>query len=168
MVDSQAKDANLNASEKAALDAGVTTHEGTHALGNGLKGLFQGHFEHPAYYTESVTYQGLHNTGKAFGLWNESWIEPDKTQISVEQHREAAIQNAIHPPKTTAATTGATKMKLILSWACASILALSCCAWGRAQASSQPVDITLCELYQHPDQYAGKMIRVRGTIAGND
>jgi len=42
---------------------------------------------------------GLHNTDRAFGLWNESWIGPDKTQVSVEQHREEAIQNAIHPPK---------------------------------------------------------------------
>ncbi|PYU36942.1 MAG: hypothetical protein DMG54_35345 [Acidobacteria bacterium] len=39
-VDSEAKDFNLNASETAALDAGVTTHEGTHALGNGLLGVF--------------------------------------------------------------------------------------------------------------------------------
>jgi len=42
---------------------------------------------------------GLHNTDRAFGLWNESWIGPNKTQVSVEQHREEAIQNAIHPPK---------------------------------------------------------------------
>lgn len=98
-VDSTAKGANLNKSESAALDAGVTTHEGTHALGNGLFGLFQGHFEHPAYYTESVTYQGLHNTDRAFGLWNESWLAVDKDKLSVEQHRESAIQNAIHPPK---------------------------------------------------------------------
>jgi len=43
--------------------------------------------------------QGLHNTDRAFGLWNESWIGPNKTQVSVEQHREEDIQNAIHPPK---------------------------------------------------------------------
>ena len=59
-------------------------------------------------------------------------------------------------------------MKLILPCACISILILSCCVFSQAQASNQPIDTTLCELYQHPDQYAGKMIRVRGTIAGND
>jgi len=99
-VDSTAKDADLNAGEKAALDAGVTTHEGTHAGGGpSIFGFVGMHGEHAAYYVESVTYQGLHNTDKTFGLWNENWIGPDKTQLSVEQHREAAIQNAIHPPK---------------------------------------------------------------------
>jgi RHS repeat-associated protein len=96
-VDSEAKGNNLNPSETAALDAGVTTHEGTHALGNGLRGLRQGHFEHPAYYTESVTYQGLHNTDRPFQLWNESWLKVDKQQL--EQKRENAIQDNIHPDK---------------------------------------------------------------------
>ena len=59
-------------------------------------------------------------------------------------------------------------MKLILPCACISILILSCCVFSQAQASNQPIDTTLCELHRHPDQYAGKMIRVRGTIAGND
>jgi RHS repeat-associated protein len=98
-VDSEAKDFKLNPSEAAALDAGVTTHEGTHALGNGLLGLFQGHFEHPAYYTESVTYEGLHNTDKAANLWNESWLAVDKDKLSIEKDREHFIQQAIHPPK---------------------------------------------------------------------
>jgi len=49
--------------------------------------------------SESVTYQGLHNTDKAFGLWNQSWLAVDKDKLSVDQHRENAIQNAIHPPK---------------------------------------------------------------------
>ena len=68
--------------------------------------------------------------------------------------------------KTTAAT-GDPKMKLIPTCACVFIFALSCCAFSWLQPS-QPIDTSLCELYQHPDQYAGKMIRVRGTIAGND
>jgi hypothetical protein len=38
--------------------------------------------------------------------------------------------------------------------------------WG--QDAGKPVEATLCDLYQHPDEYAGKMVRVRGTIAGND
>jgi hypothetical protein len=36
------------------------------------------------------------------------------------------------------------------------------------QVSTQAVETTLCEMYQHPDQYAGKIVKVRGTIAGND
>jgi RHS repeat-associated protein len=64
---------NMTASEASALDAGLTAHEGTHVIGPGLFGVLKGHFEHPAYYVESVTYQGLHNTDRGFGLWNESW-----------------------------------------------------------------------------------------------
>lgn len=98
-IDSEAKDFNLNASEAAALDAGVTTHEGTHALGDGLPGLFKGHFEHSAYFAESATYQGLHNTDKVANLWNESWLTVDKDKLSIERDREYFIQKAIHPPK---------------------------------------------------------------------
>jgi RHS repeat-associated protein len=96
-VDSVTKEKNLNASEAAALDAGVTTHEGTHALGNGIRGWFQGHFEKPAYYTESVTYQGLHNTDRPFGLWDESWAKLDQHQI--DEKRKKAIEDNIHPKK---------------------------------------------------------------------
>jgi len=53
--------------------------------------------EHAAYFTESVTYQGLHITDRPFGLWNESWLAVDRHTL--EQNRERAIQNAIHPPK---------------------------------------------------------------------
>lgn len=52
--------------------------------------------------SESVTYQGLHNTDKAFGLWNESWIGPDKTQVSVEQ--DAAIAQRVLDRLTHALT----------------------------------------------------------------
>jgi hypothetical protein len=55
------------------------------------------HGEHAAYFTESVTYQGLHNTDRPFLLWNESWRTVD--QQTLNQNRESAIQNAIHPPK---------------------------------------------------------------------
>ena len=69
-VDSVAKAYKLNPSQAAALDAGLTTHEGTHAFNPGVFGFTGGHFEHPAYYTESVTYQGLQNTDRVFGLWD--------------------------------------------------------------------------------------------------
>jgi hypothetical protein len=39
---------------------------------------------------------------------------------------------------------------------------------SRGQGITQPIETTLCDLYQHPDQYAGKIVKVRGTIAGND
>jgi hypothetical protein len=55
------------------------------------------HGEHAAYFNESVTYQGLRNTDRIFLLWNESWRAVD--QHTLEQNRESAIQNAIHPPK---------------------------------------------------------------------
>jgi hypothetical protein len=51
--------------------------------------------EQAAYYTESVTYQGLHNTDRPFALWNESWLKVDRQQI--EQRRDKAIQDILHP-----------------------------------------------------------------------
>jgi RHS repeat-associated protein len=97
-VDSETSGYHLSASESAALDAGVTTHEGTHAGGGpSILGLLGMHGEHAAYFTESVTYQGLHNTDRLFQLWNESWLKVD--QHVLEQNRESAIQNILHPPK---------------------------------------------------------------------
>jgi hypothetical protein len=89
----------MNSSESSALDAGLVGHEGTH-LGTG--GIFtefltmQG--EHAAYYSESLTYQGLHNTDRPFGIWNESWLQVDRPHL--EQRREQTIQDFLHPPKT--------------------------------------------------------------------
>src|SRR6267154_4538174 len=99
-VDNQAKNFNLNASERAALDAGVTTHEGAHAgAGKGPFAILGMHGEHAAYFNESVTYQGLHNTDRTANLWNESWLTVDKDKLSIEKDREHSIQQAIHPPK---------------------------------------------------------------------
>jgi hypothetical protein len=97
-VDSVKTGFNLNQSESEALDAGVTTHEGAHAgSGPSILGFVGMHGQHAAYFTESVTYQGLHNTDRPFLLWNESWLAVD--QHTLNQNRENAIQNAIHPPK---------------------------------------------------------------------
>ena len=97
-VDAEKSGFKLNASEAAALDAGVTTHEGAHAGGGpSVLGFLGIHGEHAAYFTESVTYEGLHNTDRPFLLWNESWRTVD--QQTLNQNRESAIQNAIHPPK---------------------------------------------------------------------
>jgi hypothetical protein len=92
------KDWSMNSSESSALDAGLVGHEGTH-LGTG--GIFTEfvtmHGEHDAYYSESLTYQGLHNTDRPFGIWNESWLQVDRQHL--EQRREKAIQDFLHPPK---------------------------------------------------------------------
>ncbi|HZT68779.1 MAG TPA: RHS repeat-associated core domain-containing protein, partial [Terriglobia bacterium] len=97
-VDSVKSGWNLNPSESAALDAGVTTHEGTHAGGGPSVLSFLGmHGEHAAYFTESVTYEGLHNNDRPFQLWNNSWLTVDQQQFPVEKTREQAIQHAIHP-----------------------------------------------------------------------
>jgi hypothetical protein len=98
-VDSQKSDFQLNQSESEALDAGVTIHKGAHA-GNapGVFSFLGMSFEHTAYYNESVTYQGLHNTDRPFGLWNESWLGVDRQLL--EQRRESAIQDNIHPERT--------------------------------------------------------------------
>lgn len=48
---------------------------------------------------------------------------------------------------------------------CFILLAASCVVcWG--QGSASPVVATLCALYQHPEQYAGKMVKVRGGSVG--
>ena len=97
-VDAVKSGYNLNQSESEALDAGVTTHEGTHAGGGpSILGFVGMHGEHAAYFTESGTYEGLHNTDRPFQLWNESWRSVD--QQTLNQNRESAIQNMIHPPK---------------------------------------------------------------------
>ena len=59
-------------------------------------------------------------------------------------------------------------MRRIMPWVFVSVFLTSFCAFSRAQGSTQPIEATLCDLYQHPDQYVGKMVRVRATIAGND
>jgi hypothetical protein len=102
-VDSVKKDFNLNQSESEALDAGVTTHEGAHVGNAPTIFSFAGmHGDHAAYFTESVTYQGLQNNDRPFGLWNESWLKVDQQQFPVDQTREQAIQHVIHPDKATA------------------------------------------------------------------
>ena len=52
-----------------------------------------------------------------------------------------------------------------LTYGCLLLAGCSFC-WGQERAS--PVDVTLCDLYQHPELYVGKMVKVRGTVAGSD
>jgi hypothetical protein len=51
---------------------------------------------------------------------------------------------------------------------CAFVLLMASCAPSWGQVAEQPLEVTLCDLYQHPERYAGKMVGVRGSIAGND
>jgi hypothetical protein len=44
--------------------------------------------------------------------------------------------------------------------------ALSGSTWG--QAGAEPSKVSLCELYQHPERYSGKIVRVRASVSGND
>ncbi len=81
---------NLNASEAAAADAGLTAHEVSHAgSGRGLFGLLGMHGEKAAYTNESITYQGLHNTDRVYNLWSESWLA--LSAEALDRKRQAAV-----------------------------------------------------------------------------
>jgi len=56
-----------------------------------------------------------------------------------------------------------TPAKVMHSW----VLLLMGCSFCWGQNTGQPVEVTLCDLYQHPEQYAGKMIKVRGGAVGD-
>ena len=65
-------------------------------MGHGPFGIFGFQSdEHGGYYTQSVTYQGLHNTDRIANLWNESWLALDKDKLSIERDREHSIQQAV-------------------------------------------------------------------------
>src|SRR5579864_3655774 len=51
-------------------------------------------------------------------------------------------------------------MKITTQAICLCILFLSGFCMG--QDATKPIEVSLCELYQHPEQYAGKMVKVRG------
>ena len=51
-------------------------------------------------------------------------------------------------------------MKITTQATCVCILVLSALCWG--QDATKPIEVSLCELYQHPEEYAGKMVKVRG------
>ncbi len=48
---------------------------------------------------------------------------------------------------------------------CALLLVSCGFCWG--QEAVKPIETTLCELYRNPEQYAGKMIKVRGASVGS-
>jgi RHS repeat-associated protein len=102
-VDTVTSGWSLNASEAAALDAGITGHEGTHAGGGpSVLGFVGMRGEHAALWNESLVYQGLHNTDRPFQLWNESWLAVDQHKLPVDKTREQSIQHFLHPKKVPA------------------------------------------------------------------
>lgn len=57
------------------------------------------------------------------------------------------------------------KTLVCLAFGCVSLLADCPVSWG--QSAAKPVEVTLCDLYEHPEKYADKIIKVRGgSISG--
>jgi hypothetical protein len=58
-------------------------------------------------------------------------------------------------------------MKTLLRVIFGCLLLLIECGFGLGQSPAGPIEVTLCELYQHPEDYARKIIKVRGgSISG--
>ena len=57
-------------------------------------------------------------------------------------------------------------MRAIMRATSCCLLLLTGCGVCWSQDASNPVEATLCDLYQHPERYAGKMIKVRGGSVG--
>jgi hypothetical protein len=57
-------------------------------------------------------------------------------------------------------------MKAIMKVTHGCVLFLASCTFCWGQDAANPVETTLCDLYQHAEQYAGKMIKVRGGSVG--
>jgi hypothetical protein len=53
-------------------------------------------------------------------------------------------------------------MKRLMRMTFGCLLLLIECGFCLGQNAAGPVEVTLCELYQHPEDYAGKIIKVRG------
>jgi hypothetical protein len=57
-----------------------------------------------------------------------------------------------------------------ISWSCSVLLLGLCAVIGQGHADEQgaPIKVTLCDLAEHPEQYAGKMVAVRASEMGKD
>jgi hypothetical protein len=58
-------------------------------------------------------------------------------------------------------------MKTTTRATCSCVLLLAGWVFCCGQSAGQPIEATLCDLYQHPEQYAGKIIKVRGGSVGD-
>jgi hypothetical protein len=56
-------------------------------------------------------------------------------------------------------------MKKLMQAMCCCVFLLTGFCWG--QEGMKPVEVTMCDLFQHPEQYAGKMVRVRAGSVGD-
>ncbi len=56
-------------------------------------------------------------------------------------------------------------MKNLMQAMCGCVLLLTGFCWRQEEV--KPVEVTLCDLYQHPEQYAGKMVKVRAGSVGD-
>ena len=41
-------------------------------------------------------------------------------------------------------------------------------SYGQMDTRDTPLKVTMCDLYEHPEQYAGKIVEVRANVSGND
>src|SRR5258708_1102239 len=51
------------------------------------------------------------------------------------------------------------------------VLLLVVCAtlsYGQVEERSIPLKVSMCDLYEHPDQYAGKVVEVRASVRGTE
>ncbi len=47
-----------------------------------------------------------------------------------------------------------------------SVVLCSVLSWGQMNTQVSPPKVTMCELYEHPEQYAGKIVEVRANVSG--
>lgn len=41
-------------------------------------------------------------------------------------------------------------------------------SYGQMDKQDTPLKVTMCDLYEHPEQYAGKIVEVRANVSGKD
>ena len=57
-------------------------------------------------------------------------------------------------------------MKTIYHTCCACVLVILSSGLLWAQEVEKPIPLTMCELFEHPEQYVGKTVKVRGASVG--
>jgi hypothetical protein len=59
-------------------------------------------------------------------------------------------------------------MKSLMRLMLACLFAVGHSAVCQGQRLADPIEATLCDLYHNPEQYTGKMVKVRAAVAGDD
>ena len=57
---------------------------------------------------------------------------------------------------------------IAVSRLCLGLLVVAVASSGQSERASSAVKVNLCELAQHAEEYAGKLVEVRASVAGND